>query len=75
MPHTLRGVCTRINSRQRAAGRHLAQAALTDRFAEFGAIADGGWLARGPNELLLEVSPGGRALVDAVRVVPLEAAR
>jgi hypothetical protein len=54
--------------------RHLAQGLLSDRFAELGATADGGWLVRGPNELVLEVSPGGRALVDAVRVVPLERA-
>ena len=56
-------------------GRPLAWAPLTDRFAELGATADGGWLGRGPNELVLEVSPGGRALVDAVRVVPREDAR
>ena len=55
-------------------GRPLASAPLTDRFAELGATADGGWLGRGPNELVLEVLPGGRALVDAVRVVPLEGA-
>jgi hypothetical protein len=51
-------------------GRPLAWAPLTDRFAELGATVNGGWLGRGPNELVLEVSPGGRALVDAVRVVP-----
>ncbi|PYQ39672.1 MAG: hypothetical protein DMF77_20795 [Acidobacteria bacterium] len=51
-------------------GRSLAWAPLTDRFTELGATGDGGWLGRGPNELVLEVSPGGRALVDAVRVVP-----
>lgn len=55
-------------------GRPLAWAPLTDRFTELGATADGGWLGRGPNELVLEVLPGGRALVDAVRVVPLEGA-
>jgi hypothetical protein len=53
-------------------GRPLAWAPLTDGFSELGATADGGWLGHGPNELVLEVSPGGRALVDAVRVVPHE---
>jgi hypothetical protein len=56
-------------------GRPLASATLTDAFSELGATADGGWLGRGPNALVLEVSPGGRALVDAVRVVPREDAR
>jgi hypothetical protein len=55
-------------------GRPLAWAPLTDRFTELGATADGGWLGRGPNELVLEVLPGGRALVDAVRVVPRDGA-
>jgi len=53
-------------------GRPLAWAPLTDRFTELGATADGVWLRRGPNELVLEVSPDGRALVDAVRLVPRE---
>jgi hypothetical protein len=56
-------------------GRPLAWAPLTDGFAELGATADGGGLGRGPNELVLEVSPGGRALVDTVRVVPRTDAR
>jgi hypothetical protein len=30
---------------------------------------------RGPNVLALEVSPGGQALVDVVRVAPLAEAR
>jgi hypothetical protein len=56
-------------------GRPFAQAPLTSAFAEVGATADRGRLEHGPNELVLEVSPGGQALVDAVRIVPLEAAR
>ena len=35
------------------------------------AVADGGLVRRGPNVLVLEVSPGGQALVDVVRVAPL----
>ena len=56
-------------------GRPFAQAPLTSAFVEVGATANRGALERGPNELVLEVSPGGQALVDAVRIVPLEAAR
>ena len=56
-------------------GRPFAQAPLTSALAEVGATANRGRLERGPNELVLEVSPGGQALVDAVRIVPLEAAR
>jgi hypothetical protein len=53
-------------------GHPLAEAPLTFRFAELGAIADGAWLGRGPNELVLEVSPGGQALVNTIRVLPAE---
>jgi hypothetical protein len=53
-------------------GHPLAEAPLTFRFAELGAIADGAWLGRGPNELVLEVSPGGQAVVNTIRVLPAE---
>jgi hypothetical protein len=56
-------------------GRKIAQGPLSSAFAEVGATADRGGLGRGPNELVLEVDPGGQALVDAVRIVPLAAAR
>ena len=56
-------------------GREVAQGPLASAFAEVGGTADRGWLERGPNELVLELSPGGQALVDEVRVAPLEAAR
>ena len=56
-------------------GREVAQGPLASAFAEVGASADRGSLERGPNELVLEVSPGGQALVDAVRIVPLGAGR
>jgi hypothetical protein len=55
-------------------GQPLAQAPLAPGFAEVGATVDGA-LGRGPNALVLEVSPGGQAVVDSVRVVPLEGAR
>ena len=54
-------------------GRPFAQASLAAAFAEVGGVADGGLVRRGPNVLALEVSPGGQALVDVVRVAPLEA--
>jgi hypothetical protein len=56
-------------------GRPLSQASLAPAFAEVGGVADGGVLRRGPNVLVLEVSPGGQALVDVVRVVPRAEAR
>ena len=56
-------------------GRPLAQASLALAFAEVGADADPGVLRPGPNELILEVSPGGQAQVDEVRVMPLEGQR
>jgi hypothetical protein len=56
-------------------GRPFTQASLAPEFAEVEAIAEGGVLRRGPNALVLEVSPGGQALVDVVRVVPLAEAR
>jgi hypothetical protein len=56
-------------------GRPLAQASLTAAFTEVGGVADGGLWRRGPNVLVLEVSPGGQALVDVVRVVPRAEAR
>jgi hypothetical protein len=56
-------------------GRPLTQASLEPAFAEVRAIAEGGVLRRGPNALVLEVSPGGQALVDVVRVVPRAEAR
>ena len=56
-------------------GRPFAQASLTAAFAEVGGVADGGLLRRGPNVLVLEVSPGGQALVDVVRVAPWAEAR
>jgi hypothetical protein len=55
-------------------GHPLAQTSLVPGFAEVGATVDGA-LGRGLNALVLEVSPGGQALVDSVRVVPLEGAR
>jgi hypothetical protein len=56
-------------------GRPFAQASLAPAFAEVGATADASGLRPGPNELVLEVSPGGQAQVDEVRVAPLEGAR
>jgi hypothetical protein len=56
-------------------GRPLAQASLTAAFAEVGGVADSGLWRRGPNVLVLEVSPGGQALVDVVRVAPRAEAR
>jgi hypothetical protein len=56
-------------------GRKIAQGPLSSAFAEVGATADRGWLERGPNALVLEIDPGGQALVDALRIVPLEAGR
>jgi hypothetical protein len=53
-------------------GHPLAESPLTLRFAELGAVADRAWLGRGPNELVLEVSPGGQALVNTIRVLPAE---
>jgi hypothetical protein len=51
-------------------GRHLAEAPLTFRFAEFGATSGAEELHRGPNELVLEVSAGGHALVSAIETRP-----
>ena len=56
-------------------GRPLAQASLAPTFAEVGAAAEASGLRPGPNELVLEVSAGGRAQVDEVRVMPLEGQR
>src|SRR6185503_10310445 len=56
-------------------GRPLTEAAVAPAFAEVDAVAEGGVLRRGVNALVLEVSPGGQALVDVVRVVPLPEAR
>jgi hypothetical protein len=56
-------------------GHVLAEAALAPGFAEVGGAVGGDILARGPNELALEVVPGGQALVEAVRVVPSAEAR
>jgi hypothetical protein len=56
-------------------GRPFAQASLASAFSDVAATADRARLERGPNELVLEISPGGQALVDAVRIIPLEGAR
>ena len=56
-------------------GHPLAQASLTAAFTEVGGVADGGLWRRGPNVLVLEVSPGGQALMDVVRVAPRAEAR
>jgi hypothetical protein len=56
-------------------GRTLAQGPLAPGFTELGATVGGAGLGRGLSELVLEISPGGQALVDCVRVVPLEEAR
>jgi hypothetical protein len=51
-------------------GHHLAEAPLTYRFAEFGAMVGTDGLRHGPNELVFEVSAGGQARVSAIRIVP-----
>jgi hypothetical protein len=56
-------------------GGGLAAAELGPAFAEVGAAVGRDRLRRGPNELELTVSDGGLALVDAVRVLPIEAPR
>jgi hypothetical protein len=52
------------------AGAAPVTAVLEGAFADVVLVAGAG-LRRGPNTLLLEVSPGGQALIDAIRVVPL----
>ena len=51
-------------------GRNLAEATLTPAFGEVVAAAHAQDLRRGLNVLVLEVTPGGQALVDEVRMVP-----
>jgi hypothetical protein len=51
-------------------GHRLAEAELAPTFAEVAATARDQDLGRGPNVLLLELNPGGQALVDAIQVRP-----
>ena len=51
-------------------GHLLAEATLAPTFTEVSAMARAQDLRRGPNVLLLEITPGGQALVDAIQVIP-----
>jgi hypothetical protein len=51
-------------------GHLLAKATLAPAFTDVAASARAQDLRRGPNVLLLEISPGGQALVYAIQVMP-----
>jgi hypothetical protein len=53
-------------------GRALVEAPLGELFAVVGGRVERDSLRRGPNEVVLETSAGGRALVDAVSLTPTD---
>jgi hypothetical protein len=56
-------------------GVEIGRGTLTEAFTEVGGEVPAERLRRGPNPLELEVSPGGRAAVESLRILPGPGAR
>jgi len=52
----------------RLEGREIARGTLRDEFSDLVGVAPAASLHRGPNDVALEVSPGGRAAVESLTV-------